>query len=286
MPKVIKAIDRVGRVTMNQLYEELVKAGKVEDTVLNRADFIGQMGEYNKRLQGKWTQMLKEKGLSPFIVAGKNFNAMGLRALIGHPGVRAINSKAMTEMAVQNMLAAYAAELAVPYAWNLYNKGEGQPSDTRKGYLSVGQSDVDLSKYKQFKRGGRQFGLQGLREGMEKDWSSWKTGWAMASEAGRTALHPYAGPGVQAALIFLTGKDLTGFTRSEVGPENRAQAALENINPVLTSGAHRLAGAELTSKDKSISGAFSAAAGVVPKKEETAKKKTKQRYSIKEKKRQ
>jgi hypothetical protein len=80
---LVHNLDTSTRIVMNRFFDNLVERGLARDTDTNRRNFVNQAGNYNRRLMGEWSRRFKDMGLSPFIVAGRNFNRQGRRALFG-----------------------------------------------------------------------------------------------------------------------------------------------------------------------------------------------------------
>lgn len=86
--KVIEKMDETVRLVMDDVYKDLAKQGLVEQSETARREFVNQVGQYNKRLQGQVVRTLRDWGVSPFITAGKTFNTLGVRNMLLDPGAK------------------------------------------------------------------------------------------------------------------------------------------------------------------------------------------------------
>lgn len=84
----IHIADKTTRLVMDDAFKDLVKEGLVENTETNRREWVNQVGQYNKRLQGKWVAAARDTGLSPFITAGRTFTTLGIRNVTLQPGAK------------------------------------------------------------------------------------------------------------------------------------------------------------------------------------------------------
>lgn len=247
--QMLHAVDTAARVLMNRFFDNLVERGDVTDSIVNRRNFVNQMGNYNARLMGDFTRAARNSGLSPFIVAGRTMNTNMRRMLTGNPGVEGADaSKSAKLRAIQ--IAGLALTFAIPAILNyLRTKKFGGRPGVPLGAWDTGLSDargnpryVDLAQLEGLRRGMRTVGassaVEGAREGKTKNTIA---GDAM-TEAMQAALHPWLGPALGFTAAAITGSrlDLRGKMEAQHIPEGgilqkleNARAALQAQNPLL-----------------------------------------------------
>lgn len=251
--QVIHHVDTASRIVMNRFFDDLVKAGRVTDTEENRASFVQQIGEYNRRLMGPIMRAMRDAGFAPFVVAGRNFNRQARRLLTGNPGVEASTLGESAKMRLVNILSGMVAASVLPALLNLLTTGSfgGRPG-TPIGAWDLGKEEdergrhrvIDLMQIVGIRRGLRGTGagavVEGLREGQTWDEIIGHAGQDIAS----TVMHPWMGPALGFSYQTVTGKrlDLRGGPEApealNVGGGGKqylenARTALENQNPLL-----------------------------------------------------
>jgi hypothetical protein len=260
--QLIHSVDTAARVTMNRFFDNLAERGMVRDTPENRANFVQQIGEYNRRLMGPWMRGMRDYGLSPFVVAGRTFNRQGRRLLMGAPGVQASSAGSAAQMRTINLTSGLVAATVLPAILNYVTTGAfgGRPG-TPLGAWDLGKPEedgkhkvIDLMQILGIRRGLRATGLgaviEGLREGQTKN----EIAGHAIQDVITSASHPWMGPGLGFAYQTLTGRrlDLRG------GPEppaaenvgggkqylENARTALQTQNPLLYGLASPLIGTE------------------------------------------
>lgn len=92
--RALKATDRITRLVLDDAFKELVRKGLVENTETERREYVNQIGQYNRRLQGPLTRLLRDIGFGPFVTAGKTFNALGVKMVTLSPGAKASSAYA------------------------------------------------------------------------------------------------------------------------------------------------------------------------------------------------
>lgn len=241
--RIINLLDKAGRVVRNDLYNNLVKRGLVEASEQGRREFVNQMGQYNPRLMGQFEAFFKEAGLSPFIVAGRNFNRQALRRVSLSPGIRAANLQSAIQMRAIEGFGILATLIAVPAVLNSALTGKpGGRAGVPFGGIDTGKDDkngkpiyIDPAQWIGLRRGLRMTGLGAVIEGLRSEQPSRE----VASRAGRdiigAAVHPWAGPAVQAPFIAATGYTTSAFKESRDPKDywENFKAALKNVNPLL-----------------------------------------------------
>ena len=199
--RFLRFIDTATRVSMNGLFDDMVKEGWVKDVPAERRRFInGALGQYNPRLMTKLQQIMQQSGASPFIVAGKNFNRLAVQRLMMSPGVKAASPEAFAKMRALQVLSAVSALVILPAAVNYWQTGkpEGRPG-TKFGEMNVGKMNVDPAQWMMLRRGMRLTGLQAGIEGMRSGQDLATTGKQALKDVVSARLHPYEGPAVRVA---------------------------------------------------------------------------------------
>ena len=246
--QVVNVADRVTRMVLDDTYQNLVKAGLVENTETARREFINQAGNYNLRTQGPWMRLLRQTWTAPFITAGRNFAVLGGRAVTADPGVRAESLKTAALLRA-NMVSKWVGTLALVGTVNYLISGKmtGYPGTKA---LSVSYKDKD-GKVQQFDVGSltgqtralRTIGARGAIEASSKGLTGSNIGEAAVRDVVNTGLSIVSGPGPRFAFEAATGYP----TAINVGRSSRVVAPgesqhLENIreavmqsNPILSS---------------------------------------------------
>jgi hypothetical protein len=239
--------DRGGRLAAAKMYENLIARGiKVGD--LDKREFINRMGQYNKRLMPFWDSLLRDAGLSSFVVAGKNMNRQAIRALIGSPGFRTANPEAWIKMRVQQLTSLALLMYVIPGVINLKTTGSwgGRPG-TRVGEIDWGKNakdgrplKFDLLKLFLLRRGRRITGMDALSRGQEQGLGKGQQVHDVVKDIADGYLHPYAGPVVRFVETARTGRDFSAFpsegylvSRNPNSISENIWAAVVNANPTI-----------------------------------------------------
>lgn len=253
MQGFIHDVDTAARVIMNRRYTELVNRGLAVDTAIGRRNFVQQIGEYNRRLMGRWEQSFRDKGLSPFIVAGRTFNRFGKRLITGDPGFEATSTKAAIQ-ARAAQLTTLATAATLPALVNMFTTGsilgrQGTPI----GAIDLGprfdgqdgkRRIIDVFQLTGIRRGLRSTGINAAIEGVKNGQSLDEIAGNALSDAVTTAAHPWIGPALGAAFQTFTGKRLdlrSGWQTTQarnMGGGGRqylenARVALKQQNPLI-----------------------------------------------------
>lgn len=257
--RVINLLDKAGRIVRDDMYKNLVQRGMITASEAGRREWVNQMGNYNPRLMGQIESFFKEAGLSPFIVAGRNFNRMALRKMLLSPGVRAADVQAAIQMRVIEAAGITATLLTVPALINFLTVGKpmGRPG-VPFGAIDTGKDAngkhvyIDPAQWIGLRRGMRLTGVNAAVEGMRRGESVRD----ITKQAGRdiisAAVHPWSGPPVQMGLVGASGYS-TGFRKESADPGNHWEnfkAALKQLNPLLHGFFQR--------QDKSVGGTVAA----------------------------
>ena len=212
--QIIHAADTAARIIMNRRYSELVARGWAKNDQRSRRDFVQQLGEYNRRLMGRYQQAARDIGISPFIVAGRTYNRYGRRLVTGAPGFEA-TSKGAEWKARAIQLSTLAAAAVIPALFNTFTTGSifGRPA-TPIGAIDLGpQNDtedgkqriIDLFHLIGIRRGLRSLGVNAVMRGVKEGQGANEIAGNAIEDAVTTAAHPWVGPGVGFVVKALTG---------------------------------------------------------------------------------
>lgn len=141
----IAKADQITRLVLDDTYQRLAEQGLVDRSETARREFVNQVGQYNMRAQGYLTQWARKYGLSPFVTAGKNFNALAMRGATLDPGVKASSGMASAMMR-GNMASKWIGSLVLVGTLNyLLTKdkggGVGGRPGTPIGTIDLGTND-------------------------------------------------------------------------------------------------------------------------------------------------
>jgi hypothetical protein len=254
MEGMMGTIDTAARLALDSVFDELVKSKTAVDSVKNRREFINQLGQYNPKLQGNVMRLTKELGLSPFVVAGTNFNKLAIRQIIGSPGFETTNSAATAKLYAQNIAGLVTGLVAIPAAANYLINGNVMGRDgTPFGAIDTGKDDsdgkhiiVDPQKWTNTRRGMRITGLNAIVDGIQKGKDADRIGGESIRDVLWGQAHPWVGPAPEAAYTAVTGESPSGFQIAKklnarsVNPSltqyiENAKAGVEGISPVYES---------------------------------------------------
>jgi hypothetical protein len=254
MHDLIHKVDTAARLIMYDRYDNLVKNYGAIDTPEERIKFVNQVGEYNRRLMGRFESAMRDRGLSPFIVAGRAMNRFARRLITGEPGFRTETAKAAIEARATQMAGLVFASIT-PMLVNMMTTGTpygrygtpigaidlGEKMDTNDGKHRL----VDVFQLVGLRRGLRAMGINAAVEGVRqgKTWS--EISQDARNDAVTTALHPFVGPAAGFAVEAATGQRIDlrvgyGQTYEARKIDNAAgqyaenfRVALKHLNPVL-----------------------------------------------------
>lgn len=92
--RLLEKTDKITRLMLDDTFKQLVKDGLVPDTETARREYVNQIGQYNRRLQGPAMRLLRDTGFGPFATAGRTFNALGVKMATLSPGTKASSNLA------------------------------------------------------------------------------------------------------------------------------------------------------------------------------------------------
>jgi len=250
----IQAIDRGVRLVMDDVYQGLVRESIADPSETNRREFINQVGQYNKRLQGQFTRWLRDTGFGPFVTAGKTFNTLGVRTMTLSPGLKAATPQAAA-MLRANAIAGWMGFAVLVGTLNYLStkdKGggvSGRPG-TPIGNIDFGTDDADgnpqsfpLGQILGYSRAMRVTGVRGLVESQRRGLSTADTIDAQAHDLINSWSAPALGPTPRTATVATTGyQPAVGIPRlAPVAAPGKSQiaqniqTALEEANPLVAS---------------------------------------------------
>lgn len=208
--KVIQWADRTTRLMLDDAYKNLVKQGLVEDTETNRREFVNQAGQYNKRAQGQVVRFFRDSGFSPFITAGRNFAALGVRTAMMSPGVEAASGAAAAALRA-NVLSKWIGATVFIGTSNLITTGlmSGRPG-TPLGYIDTGKNDAngrpltfDALTLMGLGRGLRTLGIRGFVNAKNLGLGNKDAAESAWRDIANTAISPFAGPAIRTGMAVL-----------------------------------------------------------------------------------
>jgi len=215
MHDLIHNVDTAARIIMSRRYENLVKNYGAVDSLEGKIKFVNQLGEYNRKLMGRFEAMARDYGASPFIVAGRAMDRFARRSVIGEYGFKTETTRgAITARAAQMSGLVFAS--IIPMMANMALNGNPMGrTGTPIGAIDFGpRFDTDDGKHRVFdlfqliglRRGMRQLGINAALEGIRngKDWEG------IAQDAQNdiltTSAHAFVGPAFGAVVEGLSGQ--------------------------------------------------------------------------------
>lgn len=236
---MISWVDQIGRLTFDQLYKDAIKRGESPDSpIWRRAAVQGNLGEYNKRLASKLQQTMKELGISPFLVAGKNLNRLSLKQLALSPGRKSLDAQGGAKMRLRQALYATGLLVATPMIVNKMVTGNPFPKGVQPGQIVVKKNEDgsyvtwDIAKLLMWRRGLRNSGIQAMAQGIEDKQSIGQIAKQAGKDIGRGIAHPFAGPLVSTADTALGSGIMSD--RADKPLSGRLVDAAKQLNPTAT----------------------------------------------------
>jgi hypothetical protein len=208
-------VDLASRILLNRKYTELVKAKEAKDTPEARSKFIGQLGEYNRRLMGPLAAFLRDSGFAPFIVAGQNYNRAASRMVLGTPTFEPANGEVAVKTRINNV-ATLATGVASIALFNYLLTGQfGGRKGTPLGAIDTGEDTkdgkrkvIDVFNLMGIRRGLRAIGANAIIEGSRTGESFDEMTGKSFDDITATQAHPFLGPAMSAVASTLSGKRL------------------------------------------------------------------------------
>ncbi len=215
--RILGKTDEISRLLLDDTYKRLADAGLVEKSETARREYVNQIGQYNRRLQGPLTRFLRDTGFGPFVTAGKTFNALGVRMVTLSPGAKSTGAFAETALR-GNVLSKWvgASVLLGSLNYLLTNKQKGGGMMGRPGVpigsLDTGKDDkqgrplsIPLLDILGLGRGLRVTGIKGYAQAKYLGLTNGTALDASARDIINSTLGPAAGPPVRFAGVTATG---------------------------------------------------------------------------------
>lgn len=259
--RFLQRIDRITRLVLDDTYQSLADAGLVEKSQTARREFVNQVGQYNKRLQPRLAALLRDTGISPFITAGRTFNALGVRMATLTPAIKGSSGMAAAQLRL-NLLAKWGGFAILLGGLNYLltaNKGGGvmgRPG-TPIGRLDTGLDDkngrplgLPLMDLIGLGRGLRVTGLKGFIDAERYGLPLQTALDSAARDILNSQIGPIAGPAVHFGFTAASGQApaVSVGRTSPVAPPQQSQSrvnvqtALRDANPVIASIFDKLEG--------------------------------------------
>lgn len=218
--KPLHAMDAAARLSLDDAFSHLVKSGLEEDTPQRRREFVNQLGQYNLRLQGKLSQVVRQTGIGPFFTAGTAGIRSGVRTITASPRTPGKTPLANANLRIQQAVAigGTVGQIAL---LNYLMSGEAFPKGIPPGAVLTGHDEDGKPQYLDaldLLAGGRR-GLRavGMREPLEAMAEGRKTDWDRAKmDVVNTLSRPTLGPGINAAAVAATGHELSMKSPAEL----------------------------------------------------------------------
>lgn len=237
--------DTAARVIMNRFYDSLVDRGMAPDTDEGRRNYVNQIGQYNGRLMGQLMNKARESWLSPFVVAGRNFNRIGRRILTGNPGFESTTTSGAWKARLTQLLGGVVGTTAAVMMLNSITTGnpagrKGTPLgawDTGHDGKDGKRLVVDLAQLTGLRRGLNSTGIGPFLESMNMGRDGNATSGQVVSSQLSAAMHPWLGPAPAFISKVVTGKqfDLRGRMEARQYPKGGGRQYLENFRAALES---------------------------------------------------
>lgn len=203
---LIQWADKTARLTLDDTYKSLADSGLVEKNETNRREFVNQVGQYNKRAQPAFMRILRDSGVSPFVTAGKTFNALAVKTATLNPGLKAASLPAATALRV-NQLSKWVGASALVGTLNYLITGKvAGRAGVPIGAIDTGKSDKNnrplYIKAFDMMGLGRAMRVTGARGLINSQRNGLTTGDAVNS-AGRDMFNAATGPLIGPPVRFL-----------------------------------------------------------------------------------
>ena len=269
--RLISLLDKSGRLVGNDMFQNLVDRGLVDDSEGARRDFINKMGNYDPRLMGQFQRFFKDSGFSPFIVAGRNFNRLAMERVMLDPGVRAANTGAAMKMRAVNLAGAVADLLVLPAAINYMRTGNpmGRPG-TPFAAIDTGKDDergnhivIDPQQWTLMRRGLRLTGLNALATGLREGQTPSNIAGNAARDSASGIIHPWVGPMPKVAATMLGAPRPLGSAKPGATGEQNIVEGAKQISPLSSSFSQGQAATGTTKGGvKAVLSSWGSAAGI------------------------
>jgi hypothetical protein len=211
--------------------------------------------------------------MSPFIVAGKNFNRLALQRLTLNPGIEAANTEAAMKMRLVEATGLVSTLMVLPMVINHYTTGNiwGRPG-VSPGAIDTGKNkqgkliQIDLAQSVLVHRGLQNIGIMSAFKDLNQGRGEKDILHDAFMDTVKGYASPWEGPAVRELAIGLTGHDVGGFLESD-DPNSLKQnslAALRQSNPAFARYFQSKEAGESTGKavTKAVGSQLFAASGI------------------------
>lgn len=250
--KILEKSDEIVRSMLDDTWKQLAEDGVVENTETSQREYVNQIGQYNKRLQGPLKKLLRDTGFGPFVTAGTAFNALGVRMATLSPGAKAAGPASAVALRA-NVLSKWVGSAALIGAINYiltHDKGGGvmgRPG-TPIGKIDTGKSDendrpflIPAADILGVGRALRVTGVGGVVNAKRFGLGNQYAVDSAVRDIVNSAVAPAAGPPVRFALTAAAGKapaiGVKDTARPKFDSESQTalnlEAALKEANPVV-----------------------------------------------------
>jgi hypothetical protein len=241
--RIIDVVTRGARLAMNDAFNSAVERGLVEDTPTARRDFTNQLGQYMKQGQSWMIRWARDTGFGPFVTAGSNYFAQGVKFMGVNPGVKGRTPYAAARLRL-TVMGSIVAALAAVALWNWLKRrdvtgGKSIPF----GAIRLDDSEdgkpryLDLLAILGVTRGLRNTGALAAIEAKRHGLTKGETADRAVKDVTGGLIRPFAGPLVEAAAIAKTGRTVEGHQLARLAAPGQSQntenlkAAAKSLNP-------------------------------------------------------
>jgi hypothetical protein len=204
-------MDQVARLTLHDIYDNLVQQGLVKNTETQAREFVNQAGNYNIRTVGPIMHFLRETWIAPFATAGRNFAVLGVRGATLNPAVEATSFKAAAALRANMAMKWIGTYVGLVGTVNYLISGRltGYPG-TPLGTISWKDKDGKVKYFNVAAMTGqaralRTIGARGAIEATRNGLPPGDAATAALRDVVNTGAGTLAGPGVRVASIAATG---------------------------------------------------------------------------------
>lgn len=214
--RILRKMDETVRLTSDDAFQDLVRQGIVENTETARREYINEIGQYNRRLQGPFMRFAKDTGFGPFATAGRSFGVLGVKMVTLSPGVRGTGIGAEASLRA-NVLSKWVGAAVLAGTMNyLLTKDKGGGVMGRPG-TPIGTVDTGLDdkagkplRFPLFDviglgRGLRVTGIKGAVEAKRLSLNNSLAADAAARDIINSWIGPFAGPPIRFGVVAASG---------------------------------------------------------------------------------
>lgn len=247
--RMLRACDRVIRLTARRAQAQLVKEGLVHGTETAERDLINQLtGQYERRAQNGILRLLRNTGLQPFATAFATMTSRAVR--VSHTGGSGASptsggaSLRLRANVLMKLLACVAGAAALNFLrWGRVDGSDETPLfEIRLGTTPEGQTvSMPTPASLLLNRGWRATGVSAVVQGVRQELPGETIRRNMIHDIWSTAKHQAMGPAPNFVHTALTGENALGrhvaprVQRGQNPYPGNLEAAFGNLNPVVAS---------------------------------------------------